>query len=211
MPKFPEPPSVEELRAIAPVLAELPAGSLLFRVYRRGGDHPADWNTFRAFGPLGGRFDHHLPDATGAPRAQERSVIYCGQDGPTCLAEVFQDTKVIDREDGWPWLVAFGITRPVELLDLTSLWPTRAGASMAISSGTRHRARRWARRIYEAYPRVEGLYYPSSMYGNQPMTALWERGEDALPAAPSVHRALADPYLTTLLENTAADLKYLLV
>jgi len=211
MPKFPEPPPVEELRAIDPVVAVLPDGSRLFRLYRRGGDHPTAWNTFRHYGPLNGRFDHHVPDTTGAPRVQGRAISYFAEDGPTCLAEVFQDTKVIDRLDREPWLVSFEVTRSIELLDLTSVWPTRAGASMAINSGPRPRAQQWAQRIYEAYPDLAGIVYSSSMYANRPMTALWERGQDALPALPSFHRALSDPSLTTLLQNTAVDITYGLV
>jgi hypothetical protein len=66
---------------------------------------------------------------------------------------------------------------------------------MVISSGRRDRARAWSVRIYEDYPTVEGLYYPSSMDGNQPSLALFERANNAIPARPHFHRTLADPAL----------------
>jgi len=83
-------------------------------------------------------------------------------------------------------------SRDVGLLDLTGPWPTRAGASQALSSGPRSRAREWSRRIYEDYPMIEGLYYPSSMHGARyAAVALYERAESSLPPRPSFHRALA--------------------
>ena len=133
----------------------LPAGSVLWRLYFRGGNHPTLWDSFRAHGPVRGRFDHQLPPA----HAQLRKILYSAEHGPTCLAEVFQDTRLIDREAREPWLVAFEIQREAPLLDLTGSWPTRAGASMAIGTGPRPRAQRWSRAIYEAYPDLDGLYY----------------------------------------------------
>ena len=105
----------------------------------------------------------------------------------------------------------FSPDRQVRLLDLTGLWPTRAGASMAISSGPRPRAREWSRAIYEAYPDAEGLWYGSSMCGNAPAVALYERAQDAVPRVPVFHRALAEPALLGMLEACARELGYALV
>ncbi len=129
----------------------------------------------------------------------------------TPFAEVFQETRVIDRRRNAPWLVAFDLGRPLELLDLTDSWPTRAGASMAINSGPRPKARRWSQRIYEAYPTIEGLSYPSSMDGNRPAVALYERALDALPARPVFHRALADPALSVAVIRAARRFGYAVV
>lgn len=185
----------------------LPAGSTLWRLYFRGGRHPTFWNAFRAFGPTRGRFDHQLPPR----RLQMRRIFYAAEGGKTCLAEVFQDTRVIDRAARDPWLVGFELRRPVTLLDLTGTWPTRAGASMALGSGPRPRAQRWSRAIYEAYPSIEGLVYPSSMHANRPAVALYERAALALPAAPIFHRPLIDPILLPVLSRVARDLGYGLV
>ena len=50
---------------------------------------------------------------------------------------------------------------------------------MAINTGHRGRARAWARTFYDAYPTLHGLYYPSSMNGNEPAIALNDRLERA--------------------------------
>jgi hypothetical protein len=205
LPKFPEPPA--DLAGVAPVEHRLPAGTVLSRVYFRGGPHPGDWRSMRAYGPVDVRFDHHEPPA----RLQDRRVLYAALDATTCLAEVFQRRRSIDVARREPWLVGFGTRADVRLLDLTGVWPTRAGASMAINTGQRARARRWARAIYAAYPRLQGIYYPSSMHANRPAVALFERAELALPAAPLVNRALADPLLEPYLRRVAAELNYRLI
>ena len=211
MPKFPEPPPVAELRRIPPAERTLDPGTLLWRVYRRGGNHPGLWQRFRRFGPLSGRFDHHQPDA-GRPQSQKRGVYYAALDVTTCLAEVYQDTRTISRNaSDQPWLVGFELGTAVPLLDLTGRWPTRAGASMVLSSGPRPRARRWSQVIYEAYPRLQGLLYGSSMHANRPMVCLWERAAGALPHHPKVHRPLNDPALLTALDRAAVRLGYDLI
>ena len=207
MPKFPEPPAAGELAATSPERKALPAGALIWRVYFRGGDHPTFWDAFRSFGPTTGRFDHHLPPSS----VQERSIFYGAEHGRTCLAEVFQESRIIDRAARKPWIVGFRIRRDLTLLDLTGTWPTRAGASMVLSSGPRPRAQRWSRAIYSEFPEIEGLYYPSSMAANRPAVALYERALPAMPAAPAFHRPLSDPTLLTLLRNAARDLGYVLL
>ncbi len=207
MPKFPEPPAASDLAKVPPDLKTLPAGTELWRIYMRGGRHPVLWNALRTFGPTSSRFDHHEPPG----RVQDRAVIYCATSGPTCLAEVFQETRIIDRSAHDPWLVLFTTDEPLTLLDLTGSWPTRAGASQAIASGPRKRAQRWAQVIYEAYPHVHGVHYPSCMKGGHPCLAIWERGEGALPTNPVFHRPLLDPALLTPLRNAASDLGYGLV
>lgn len=183
----------------------VPDGTALFRVYFRGGDHPATWNSFRSFGPVAsGRFDHHL----GRPHLQGREILYVAWHPRTCLAEVFQAKRRIDVLSRAPLLVGFQVVRAMLLLDLTGLWPTRAGASTAISSGPRSRAQTWAQRIYEAYPSIDGIFYGSSMDGNSPCAALFERANDALPAFPRAHRALVDPLLRPLLQRAALQLNY---
>jgi hypothetical protein len=198
---------VEDLEKVSPDLRSLAAGTVLWRLYFRGGEHPTFWNTFRAFGPTRGRFDHQVPP----PKVQVRRIFYCAEEGPTCLAEVFQDTRVIDRTARDPWLVGFELQQKIELLDLTGTWPTRAGASMALSSGPRPRAQRWSRVIYDAYPGIQGLYYPSSMHRNRPSVALYERAVSSLPSTPIFHRPLNDPALLPILSRVARDLGYGLV
>jgi hypothetical protein len=132
-------------------------------------------------------------------------------DGITPLAEVFQDTRVIDRAARSPWLVAYELDADLALLDLTGTYPTRAGASMLINCGSRPRARAWSRAFYEAYPKIQGLHYASCMHENRPSLALYERAEAAIPAQPSFHRALSDQALRLMLRNAAVKLNYLLL
>jgi hypothetical protein len=205
--KFPEPPAVEELAKVPEEIRTLAAGTVLWRLYFRGGGHPTFWNTFRSFGPTRGRFDHQIPP----PKLQVRRILYAAEEGPTCLAEVFQDSRIIDRTVKDPWLAAFELRQPLSLLDLTGAWPTRAGASMAISSGPRPRAQRWSRVIHQAYPKIQGLYYPSSMHGNRPSVALYERAAAAITDVPVFHRPLSDPALLPILSRVARDLGYGLV
>lgn len=204
MPKLPLPPSPERLAEIGAEEQIVPARTALFRIYFLGGPWPGVWNEFRQFGPLTGRFDHHLPP----PHFQERGIMYLARHPRTCLAEVFQAKRRIDTDIGQPMLVGFRPMRDLRLLDLTGLWPTRAGASMALSSGPRPRAQRWAQAIYEAFAGVDGLLYGSSMAGNAECLACFERIADAISAQPEVHRPLSDPLLRDFLRRAAIALGY---
>ena len=207
MPKFPEPPSPRTLAALGPEIFVLPAGTALWRIYFQGGAHPTTWDQFRAWGPGNARFDHHLPP----PHIQDRRILYAVDRGAACGAEVFQETRVLDRTASDPALVGFVSMRNLQLLDLTSTWPTRAGASMAINSGMRRRAQRWSQAIYEAFPALDGIRYASSMYQNVPSFALFEKAEDAIPLYPIFNRRLDDPALDTTLRNLAVEIGYLLI
>ncbi|HEV8643561.1 MAG TPA: RES family NAD+ phosphorylase [Methylomirabilota bacterium] len=204
MAKLPEPPPADRLAALPPAHHVLSAGTRCWRIYFQRGPHATAWNALRGYGPASARFDHHLPP----PRAQSRQVLYMAENILTCFAEVFQETRSIDRSRNDPWLVCCELVRAVPLLDLTGPWPTRAGASMAINSGPRPRARRWSQAIYDAYPAVEGLYYASSMDANRPAVVLYERAADALASRPSFHRALADPTLTPAIVRAAQRFNY---
>ena len=181
---------------------------MLARVYFSAGEHPTRWNEFRHFGPTHARFDHHLADAQRGASTQDRSILYCARAAATCFAEVFQDSRKINRTRRTPWLAVFALTRDVKLLDLTGNYPTRAGASMAINTGHRGRARAWARAFYAAYPALHGIYYASSMNGNQPAITLNDRAQGCLPPYPEFNRALADDALLDVLKHSARDLGY---
>ena len=188
----------------------LNAGTVLARVYFTGGAFPTRWDVFRRFGPTNARYDHHLADAGGAAIEQDRSVLYAAADARTCLAEVYQHTRRIDRVRDAPWLVIFALRKPLRLLDLTGSYPTRCGASMAINTGPRARARAWAQQFYEQHDRLHGLYYASSMHANRPAIALTDRAtaKSVLPPHPQFNRALADDLLLDVLKHAAADLGY---
>lgn len=182
-PKLPL-PDPERLLSLEPRVCVWQENRPLFRIYFQAGVHPSAWNRFRHYGPLAtGRFDPHVAPA----RLQARGVLYAAEVIPTCLAEVFQDTRVVDLMARTPHLAAFRPTRPLQLLDLQGRWITRAGASGAISTGNRETARAWARSIYETYPSLDGLLYRSSMDPVSTAVALFERSADAVPP-----RALLD-------------------
>jgi hypothetical protein len=191
------PPAVDEIRAIPAEIrpAQAPCS---WRIHFGAGTH-LRW-TDSSFGPTGARFDHQPPPAK---RHRTRAILYASDSGPTSLAEIFQQTRVIDRFADSPALAAFRLARDLHLLDLTGAWPTRAGASMAINSGSRATARAWSRAIYAAYPHVEGLRYASSMNANQPAFALYERARPALPTAAALDLPLATPALAAPLAAAA--------
>jgi len=153
-----------------------------------------------------------VPDKAGGPRVQSRGIYYAAADAKTCLAEVFQVTRRIDRAFRAPWVVVFETLGELKLLDLTGDFATRMGASMAIHSGSRGRARGWARDLYEAYSETEGILYAASMHGGKPAMALNERALEGafFPAHPLFHRALADDAMLDTLKHAASDLGYAL-
>jgi len=206
--KFPDPPGVTALREFAPQTIVLPANAALARIYFAVGRHPSRWGRFRRFGPTAARWDHHLPDADGVAVEQNRSVFYCAPDMNTCVAEVFQATRRIDRTRDAPWLVVFALREAVTLVDLRGAFATTIGASTAIHSGPRSRARAWARQLYEAYPDIQGLHYGSSMNGHAPAVVLNERAQRAMPEKPLFHRALNDDMLVEILQHVALRLAY---
>jgi hypothetical protein len=99
----------------------------------------------------------------------------------------------------------------ISLLDLSGKWPTVAGASANINSGPRPRCRRWSQTIYDSYPDLMGLYYASSMNGNEPAVVLYERASKALPRLPLFNRPLSDAPLLISIERITAELGYDLI
>jgi RES domain len=214
MPTFPQAPGAAALGNgnLSPSWINLPAGSSLARVYYTSSAHPQGWNELRYFGPLNARWDHHLPSDAGRSQNQERGVYYAAADARTCLAEVFQATRRIDRVYQAPWLVIFKTVAALQLLDLTGEFATRMGASMAIQSGSRPRARGWARDLYAAFPMAQGIVYASSMRAGAPALALNDRAlrHPLFPPHPEFHRSLADDLLLDPLKHAAQALGYAL-
>jgi hypothetical protein len=204
-PKLPPPPtSLPRLRRSD--VRTLAASTRCWRIYRAGGDHPVTWSELRTFGPTAtGRFDHQEPPPQDDP---DRGIAYVALDIVGALAEAFQDTRAIDRRRREPWLVAFDLTRAFVALDLTRLWPTRAGASQALATGRRATAQAWSRAIYRSYPDVGALLYRSSMAGGSLNLAIYERSADAIPPNPAVHLPLSHPGLALPLARAAAKLGY---
>ena len=138
--------------------------------------------------------------------------MYGADDPTTCIAEVFQKTRVINRWHREPWLVGFETGNEMRLLDLTGTFPTRAGASMGLMIGPRSVSRAWARAFHDSWSEIDGLYYPFSMHANRPAMVLNERARAAgvIPEHASFHRSLGDPAILSILRNTAHALGYAL-
>lgn len=197
------------MREVGPEEAVLGEGTLLFRVYFQGGDHPGSWDEFRSFGPLAGaRFDHHPLPQRDHP---DLGMLYGAREIKTCVAEVFQETRNINLRRRRPWLVGFELTHDVRLLDLLGNWPTRMGSSTEISSGRRSVARGWSGDVYAAYPELHGVLYGSSMNAYREAVALYERGSSALPTRPVLHEPLSHPGLRDDLERFKDELGFGLI
>ena len=197
------------MREEGPEEAVLGEGTLLFRVYFQGGDHPGAWDEFRGFGPLASaRFDHHPLPRGDHP---DLGILYGAREVKTCVAEVFQQTRNINLRRRRPWLVGFELARDVRLLNLIGNWPTRMGSSTELSSGRRSVVRGWSRDIHAAYPELHGVLYGSSMNAHREAIALYERGKSGLPMHPVLHEPLSHPGLRDDLERFKDDLGFGLI
>ncbi len=209
MSKLPNPPDPAPLRKRAPIgraLHTLGQRVTLWRIHHTVGAHVLAWNQLRRYGPAAGRFDPH-PLPPGA--TSSLGVLYLAAERvEIAVAEVFQRTRRVDVTAGGPWLTGLRLTRPVRLLDLTGTWPTRAGASQTLCSGPRPRAQAWARTIAQAWPDLEGVWYPASMLGGGHCAALWAPAADALPDTPALAVPLAHPSLWGPLAVTCQRIGY---
>lgn len=124
---------------------------------------------------------------------------------------------MIDLRHEAPVVSLFRVERDLALLDLTAHWTTRAGASAALSSGPRAIARRWSRDFYEAYSKIDGLRYRSSMSGGSDIAlalyercteALYKRCTDAMPAEALATRRLDHPEIVGSVTDAAKLLGY---
>lgn len=200
------------LAGIEPRLCTLAAGSHVAHLYYTSSADPLAWNEFREVGPLGFRWDHHLPAAASEPTAMPRAVYYAAPNAITCLADVFHATRRIDRVHQAPWLVIFKTLRSIQLLDLSGDHASTVGASPAIHAAHRGTVRGWARDLYEAHPAMEGILYSVPSHAMAPAFAFNERTlrEPWFPPHPEFHRSLADDLLLDPLKHAALTLGYAL-
>ena len=202
-------PDLQHLSGLEPKIALLTPATLVWRIYRSAGAYPYRWNELRHFGPVASRFDHHLEAADGKPYKQERGVLYAAPDMLTCLAEAFQAGRHIDRDADAPWVAAFHLAAPVQLLDLSGRFATLAGCHQGIhSSPFRRRTRAWARAFHATWPQIQGLFYRSKMAVDLPAYVLFERAAKALPPTPLVDLPLTVRLLATPIDAMARDLGY---
>lgn len=207
MVKLPLPPPAQQLRYQRQHVREVDGSAVLWRVHRTSGTHVVAWNQLRYWGPSSTmRFEPHDPPA----HVQDRSVSYAALTVPTALAEVFQQTRLINSRRGTPYLTGWSPARPLTLLDLTSAWPVYAGASHVINTGRRDFCRTWARAIHSSWPELDGLWHQSAMTGGEAVT-LFTHAADSFPSRPLVSLPLDHPGLRAHLLDAASQIGYRLV
>jgi hypothetical protein len=217
MSRLPQPPTPATLRALLrddEDVVTVSRATRFVRVFFAGGARPERWNEFSYIGPLPHRrFDPHVPTPTGGvATSPDHGVLYVQLAVRSAVAEEFQDTSTLDRGTRQPHLAIFQPTRSVRLLDLSGLWPTRAGASQEISSGPKRVTQAWARAIRAAHPDLDGVWYRSSMDSGEPAICLWDPpAKSVLPDAPQVLLPLTHPGLELPLTRVCEELNYTLL
>lgn len=194
----------EEYRVIS-------ADMLLWRIHRVRGRRVTGWNRLRHYGPVDARFEPH-PPPTGWHDG--RAVWYAASTPRTAFAEVFQRSRTIPLADTFH-LTAATLASPVRLLDVTgdtghAAWATRAGASLALSTGRHDYSSAWARELCNQFPDLEGIAYRSAMDGGLSL-ALFLPAEDAMPREAVASRGLGDPALASRIAGVGRTIGYRLV
>jgi hypothetical protein len=189
----------------------LSAGTTVGRIFFRGGSHPANWNSFRTFGPVSRmRFDHHpLPPGDHPGHAIAYVAPSRGRTGPldplaAGIMECFGETGTIDTRAGDPWFALWAFTADLELLDVVDgPWITRMHGNAAISSGPRAVCRAWARKAHRTYSGIHGIFYQTSSVPMMRSMALFERAMPLLPKKFKVCVPLSHPGLQPALRRIA--------
>lgn len=203
--KLGAPPS--DLSSVAEDWAETAEGTVLWRIVRTSGPNVVAWDRLRTWGPSAARFDPHPLPPGEHPGV---GVAYSATDLATALAEVFQDRRVVNTNRHRPYLVAWGPTRSLRLLDLRGTWPVRNGASHAITSGRHDLCRQWARAIFARWPGADGLLSASAMTGRD-VVVLWTPAGDSFPSRPLLSLPLSHPGLRSFLRAASDQIGFDLV
>lgn len=181
---------------------------VLWRVYPSSGAHPQAWNALREHGPITGmRFDPHPPPPGHHPGI---GVMYTALHPTTALAEVFQETRVIDRAFRGCVLGGWQVTRPLALLDLTGNWPVVNRGVAALQMGSKEHTSAWAHAIHTQFgTTLDGLHHRSSV-DNRPMITLFDRSQrvNSFPDRPDFNEPLASAACDEILLQAWDELGY---
>ena len=127
------------------------------------------------------------------------------------LAETFQTDRSIDRFRDTPYLTGLHFTRGLHLLDVAAdsegAWATTASGTFAMSTGPHSITQRWARRVVEAFPDLDGLRY-NSRFAGTPCIALFLPAATAMPDRPVISQPLTHPGLVLRITGAAQRLGY---
>ena len=178
-----------------PVFRTLPVGARLVRIYDPT-QHNTHSLTFVQYGPRN-RFDHHRPSPSGSSvwNDPDRGIYYAAKEFSCCIAEIFGDTRQIDR----PHLrvATPTVTRKLRLLDLRGAAAMGAGSIAALSGdGDRTLTQAWSRYFYEepSLSNCDGLIYRGA-HNAEVAYALYERARDGLACSPADVCELNEPWL----------------
>lgn len=199
------PPDPAYLRETGIDAIDYAAGSILWRIGPTASSHVTPWNRLRTWGPLRqARWDPHpRPAGDKAPLG----VAYLGEDVLTCLAEVFQERRMVDVDTAAPYVTAFAAARDLKLADLTGTWLTRAGGSSAVALHERkERTRAWARAIHQAWPELDGIIAPSAIVGGRRVVVVWS--DRVFPVSPELSEPLNSPAIVKEISSAAARIGY---
>ncbi|MEO7715597.1 MAG: RES family NAD+ phosphorylase [Capsulimonas sp.] len=186
-----------------PVIRTLSVGARLVRIYDPT-QHNTQPLTFVQYGPRN-RFDHHRPIGSSPWNDPDRGIYYAAKAFSCCIAEIFGDTRIIDR----PHLrVAMpSVTRKLRLLDLRGAAAMGAGTIAALSGhGDRALTQAWSRYFYEepSLAACDGLLYHGA-HNAQVAYALYERARDGLTCSPGDVCDLNEPWLRPELLRIALE------
>ncbi|MFW0790769.1 RES family NAD+ phosphorylase [Gordonia sp. CPCC 205333] len=207
---LPPPPSVADLKSTGIRSKEAltwKTSMPVWRVHATVGSHVLPWDAHRTWGPVL-RFDQHPLPVGEHPRY---GIWYGAADPRGALAEVFQETRVIDRHTDAKYLTGLRFTRPLRLLDVGGIgvatWITRAGGNHGLDSAPHRRSQQWARAIHSAFDEIDGIAYRGRFAGGT-CVALFERTAGDFPANPLISLPLSHPGLEGRIATAAMDLGY---
>lgn len=210
MPKLPLPPAdlAESVGIRSGEIREITTETLLWRIHRVRGGHVTPWNQLRHFGPIDARFEPHPPPPG---EHHDRAVWYAAVTPQTAFAEVFGRTRTVPLDDTYH-LTSARLARTVRLLDITGepghgAWATRAGASMALSTGRHDYTSAWARQLCDQFPELDGIAYRAAMEGGLAV-ALFLAADRAMPRQAVTSRALSDPALAGRIAGVCHTIGY---
>jgi hypothetical protein len=133
--------------------------------------------------------------------------MYLAADLASALAEVYQDSRIINPTTNHAYLTGFAPTRGLRLLDLT--WRLAAARR-----GVPRRQRRTqgphldlGAALRRRWPDADGLLSLSSMNGGT-LATLWNPARSSLPDRPDFSEALAQPGVRDHLEAAARRIGY---
>ena len=199
------PPPPPEL-PVAPLIAVIPAGERLVRIYDPT-RHQAGPLTFRRYGPLA-RFDHHHPREGGPEMDETRGVYYAAWAIPlgdalaSCFDEVFGDRRVVVL--GEHHVATPLVTRDLTLLDLRQNGAMLVGTVSAIAKCEHRLSQQWSSHFYGTYKHIDGLLYLNA-HNDGPALMLYERAESALSCADEDAMRLDHPDLWPTLVRIMND------